>query len=140
LSRVAHAHGFTLRHAVDADRIAAVGNVTRQPIQEKCDPRRWGVSNSLGHCTVVVLASLGVAVLAPAMKGMLCRLIHPMFRIVIRIWHIFPLGFLFGIGFDTAQFPRLFSACVARPVRGATRIVVSSCEGGQSPDTLIFSG
>jgi hypothetical protein len=121
-----------LRHVVDADHIAAVGNVARKPIQENAT--RGGVfSNSLGRCPVVVLASLGVAVLAPAMKGMLCRL-------VIRIWHIFPLGFLFGMGFDTAQFPRLFGACVGRPVCAGTRIVASTCEGGQSPDTLIFSG
>ncbi|MGI4810173.1 MAG: HoxN/HupN/NixA family nickel/cobalt transporter, partial [Janthinobacterium lividum] len=32
----------------------------------------------------------------------LARLFRPLFRLVTRSWHMFPLGFLFGLGFDTA--------------------------------------
>ncbi|MGH7108302.1 MAG: HoxN/HupN/NixA family nickel/cobalt transporter, partial [Acetobacteraceae bacterium] len=30
------------------------------------------------------------------------RLFRPLFRLVTRSWHMLPLGFLFGLGFDTA--------------------------------------
>jgi nickel/cobalt transporter (NiCoT) family protein len=157
------AYGFGLRHAVDADHIAAIDNVTRKLMQEKKRPVTVGFFFSLGHSTVVVLASLGVAVLASAMtgrfdhlremggvigtsvsalflfaialmnliilrsiyrawrhvrnggayvdddfdllladRGFFARLFRPMFRIITRSWHMFPLGFLFGLGFDTA--------------------------------------
>jgi nickel/cobalt transporter (NiCoT) family protein len=157
------AYGFGLRHAVDADHIAAIDNVTRKLMQEKKRPVTVGLFFSLGHSTVVVLASLGVAVVASAMKGrldhyrdiggvigtsvsalflfvialinliilksifkawrhvknggkyvdddfdmlladrgFLARLFRPLFRIITRSWHMFPLGFLFGLGFDTA--------------------------------------
>ena len=35
-------------------------------------------------------------------RGLLARLFRPMFRLVTRSWHMAPLGFLFGLGFDTA--------------------------------------
>jgi high-affinity nickel-transport protein len=35
-------------------------------------------------------------------RGFLARIFRPMFRLVTRSWHMFPLGFLFGLGFDTA--------------------------------------
>jgi high-affinity nickel-transport protein len=35
-------------------------------------------------------------------RGLLARLFRPMFRLVGKSWHMFPLGFLFGLGFDTA--------------------------------------
>ena len=35
-------------------------------------------------------------------RGLLARLFRPLFRLVGRSWHMFPLGFLFGLGFDTA--------------------------------------
>jgi high-affinity nickel-transport protein len=35
-------------------------------------------------------------------RGLLARLFRPMFRLVTRSWHMLPLGFLFGLGFDTA--------------------------------------
>ncbi|MEX6860480.1 HoxN/HupN/NixA family nickel/cobalt transporter, partial [Pseudomonas aeruginosa] len=35
-------------------------------------------------------------------RGLLARLFRPMFRLVTRSWHMAPLGFLFGPGFDTA--------------------------------------
>jgi high-affinity nickel-transport protein len=35
-------------------------------------------------------------------RGFLARIFRPMFRIISRSWHMYPLGFLFGLGFDTA--------------------------------------
>jgi high-affinity nickel-transport protein len=35
-------------------------------------------------------------------RGVLARLFRPMFRLVEKSWHMAPLGFLFGLGFDTA--------------------------------------
>ena len=34
-------------------------------------------------------------------RGLLARLFRPMFGLVTRSWHMLPLGFLFGLGFDT---------------------------------------
>lgn len=157
------AYGFGLRHAVDADHIAAIDNVTRKLMQEKKRPVSVGFFFSLGHSTVVVLASMGVALATSAMKGsfdhykeiggiistsvsalflfvialmnliilrsiykawrhvraggtyveddfdmlladrgFLARFFRPLFRLITRSWHMFPMGFLFGLGFDTA--------------------------------------
>ena len=154
---------FGLRHAVDADHIAAIDNVVRKLMQEGQRPRTVGLWFSLGHSTVVVLASLAVAATAAAMqgrleaikgiggvvgtlvsasfllaiaaanlvillgvwrslrqfrrsgrldegaldmllagRGLLARLLRPLFRAITRSWHMYPLGFLFGLGFDTA--------------------------------------
>jgi high-affinity nickel-transport protein len=35
-------------------------------------------------------------------RGLLARLFRPLFRLVSASWHMLPLGFLFGLGFDTA--------------------------------------
>jgi len=157
------AYGFGLRHAVDADHIAAIDNVTRKLMQEKKRPVTVGFFFSLGHSAVVVLASIGVALATSAMKdnfesyremggvistsvsalflflialmnliilrsiykawrhvrqggtyveddfdllladrGFLARIFRPLFRLITRSWHMFPLGFLFGLGFDTS--------------------------------------
>src|SRR5258708_9777398 len=55
------AYGFGLRHAVDADHISAIDNVTRKLMQEKKKPVGVGFFFSLGHSTVVVLLAAGVA-------------------------------------------------------------------------------
>ena len=150
---------FGLRHAVDADHIAAIDNVVRKLMHEGRRPLLAGTYFSLGHSTVVALASalvattaagfqsrvaalhllggtLGTAVSAAfllaiavlnlailpgvwrrfraggqggatepqvaAPGGLLARLFNPLFRAVSRSWHMLPLGFLFGLGFDTA--------------------------------------
>lgn len=36
-------------------------------------------------------------------QGLLYRLFRPLFRVVTKSWHLYPLGFLFGLGFDTAS-------------------------------------
>lgn len=157
------AYGFGLRHAVDADHIAAIDNVTRKMMQEGKRPVSVGFFFSLGHSSVVILASIGVAFAALALgdgfehykaigglvstsvsalflliialtnliifssiykawrklkrgegyadddfdavlanRGFLSRLLKPIFRLISRSWQMFPLGFLFGVGFDTA--------------------------------------
>jgi high-affinity nickel-transport protein len=157
------AYSFGLRHAVDADHIAAIDNVTRKLMQEGKRPVSVGFWFALGHSTVVILAALAIAVTTGELathfdtlkdvggiigtsvstaflfaiaamniviligiwrtfqrvrrggafaesdfdlllnnRGMLARLFRPMFRLVSQSWHMLPLGFLFGLGFDTA--------------------------------------
>lgn len=157
------AYSFGLRHAVDADHIAAIDNVTRKLMQEKKRPVTLGFFFSLGHSSIVVLASLIISVATSAMtgrfehlkemggvistsvsalflfiialmnliilksiyqawqkikngavyveddfdmllanRGFLARMFKPLFRMITHSWHMFPLGFLFGLGFDTA--------------------------------------
>src|ERR1700728_659673 len=46
------AYSFGLRHAVDADHIAAIDNVTRKLMQEGKRPVAVGFMFSLGHSTI----------------------------------------------------------------------------------------
>jgi len=173
------AYTFGLRHAVDADHIAAIDNVTRKLMAEGRRPIAAGLFFSLGHSTVVVLASAGVALTAGALesrfdsfkviggvigtlvsslflfvvaaanllillsvyrtfqhvrgggafveddlnhllsqRGVLGRLFRPMFRLVTRSRHMYPLGFLFGLGFDTATEIGLLGISAAEASRG----------------------
>jgi nickel/cobalt transporter (NiCoT) family protein len=157
------AYDFGLRHAVDADHIAAIDNVTRKLMQEGKRPVAVGFFFSVGHSTIVVLAFVAIAATAMAFKsqfdafqsvgrvigtlvsslfllaiaamnivilttvyqtfrrvkagapyvdedlnmllagrGLLARLFRPMFLLIRRSWYMYPLGFLFGLGFDTA--------------------------------------
>ncbi len=163
------AYTFGLRHAVDADHIAAIDNVTRKLMQERKSPLGAGLFFSLGHSTVVILLSVAVALTAASLatrfdgmkewggvigtsvsaffllllafanllilvsvhrtfravqrgeplveadldlllnrRGVLARLFRPVFRVVSRSWHLYPVGFLFGLGFDTATEIALF--------------------------------
>ena len=163
LGTVFLAYSLGLRHAVDADHIAAIDNVTRKLMQEGKRPVAVGFFFSLGHSTVVVLASIGVAATAAVFNdqledfrtisgmigtsvsaafllliaainifilvnvyntfqrvkqggsyvaedldvllangGFFARLFRRLFRLVERSWHMYPLGFLFALGFDTA--------------------------------------
>ena len=173
------AYGFGLRHAVDADHIAAIDNVTRKLMQEEKRPVAIGFFFSLGHSTIVVLASVAVAATATLFKGrftalqniggvistlvsvlfllaiaavnvvilvgvhrsfrrvkggepcgeedlnmllagggLLARLLRPLFRLIRRSWHMYPLGFLFGLGFDTASEVGLLGISAAQAARG----------------------
>ena len=60
--------GFGLRHAVDADHIAAIDNVTRKLMQDGKRPVAVGFFFSLGHSTVVILLSALVALTATALQ------------------------------------------------------------------------
>ena len=63
------AYTFGLRHAVDADHIAAIDNVTRKLMQQGQRPVGVGFFFSLGHSAVVVLMSIGVAFAASALTS-----------------------------------------------------------------------
>jgi high-affinity nickel-transport protein len=51
-------------------------------------------------------------------RGLLARLFRPLFRLVTRSWHMFPLGFLFGLGFDTATEVALLGISATQAARG----------------------
>ncbi len=145
---------FGLRHAVDADHIAAIDNVVRKLTHN--GRRAWdsGLFFALGHSTTVLGLCLGVIAL-PWVHGIgalrdladawgtlfsaafllliglvnlvalqrlwrarqggafdrvnqwsvvvTSRILRPVHRLVARPWHMLPVGFLFGLGFDTAS-------------------------------------
>jgi high-affinity nickel-transport protein len=68
------AYSFGLRHAVDADHIAAIDNVTRKLMQQGQRPVGVGFYFSLGHSAVVVLLSAAVAFAASAASSSFDRL------------------------------------------------------------------
>jgi len=63
------AYTFGLRHAVDADHIAAIDNVTRKLMQDGQRPVNVGSFFALGHSLVVIFASAVVAITASALNG-----------------------------------------------------------------------
>jgi high-affinity nickel-transport protein len=65
------AYTFGLRHAFDADHIAAIDNTTRKLMQERSRPLGVGFFFALGHSTVVLVMTLAVAVAAHALTGAL---------------------------------------------------------------------
>ena len=178
------AWAFGLRHAVDADHIAAIDNVVRKLMHAGGTPRTAGLYFSLGHSTVVVAATvllvtaivqfgdggilnqagsfLGTSVSAAFLlliaainlgilaglwrtlgavrargtaaldsldallsgRGLLVRLLAPMLRMVTRTWHMYPLGLLFGLGFDTATEIGLLSLSGTEATRGLSLLNV----------------
>src|SRR5438105_4504791 len=67
LGTAALAYSLGLRHALDADHIAAIDNVTRKLMQQKKRPVAVGFFFALGHSAVVLLASLVVAFAATSL-------------------------------------------------------------------------
>ncbi len=63
------AYFFGLRHAFDADHIAAIDNVTRKLRQDGKRSVTVGFFFSLGHSTVVILLSLGLVFAVRDVKG-----------------------------------------------------------------------
>ena len=59
-------------------------------------------------------------------RGLLSRLFRPLFRMVSRSWQMFPVGFLFGLGFDTATEISLFT------------VAASQASGGMSFSTVMI--
>jgi nickel/cobalt transporter (NiCoT) family protein len=53
-----------------------------------------------------------------AKGGFLARIFRPLFGMITRSWHMFPLGFLFGLGFDTATEIGLIGISAAEASRG----------------------
>ena len=50
-------------------------------------------------------------------RGLLSRLFRPAFRLIGRSWHMFPLGVLFGLGFDTATEVAMFGVSAAQAAK-----------------------
>lgn len=161
------AYFFGLRHAVDADHISAIDNVTRKLMQEKKKPVGVGLFFSLGHSTVVfimatavaagsayvatnlangdsalkrigglvgtsvsalflfIIALINIVILVEIVRtfrsvttggaydeaevddylnqrGFFARIFRPIFKTIDKSWKMYPVGFLFGLGFDTA--------------------------------------
>jgi high-affinity nickel-transport protein len=53
-----------------------------------------------------------------ARRGLLGRLFRPLFRLAAKSWHMYPLGLLFGLGFDTATEIALLGISGAEASRG----------------------
>ncbi|WP_455566206.1 Nickel transporter NicT [Nocardia tengchongensis] len=160
------AYTLGMRHAFDADHIAAIDNTTRKLMDEGKRPLSVGFFFSLGHSSVVfglaLLLSLGVkAIVGPveddssalhhytgligttvsgtflyliailnivvlvgilrvfrrmrggdfdeaelenqlARRGLVNRILGPIMKSVTKSWQMYPIGLLFGLGFDTA--------------------------------------
>jgi high-affinity nickel-transport protein len=171
-------YGLGLRHAVDADHIAAIDNVTRKLMNDGQRPVTVGFYFAMGHSSIVVFVTAAVAGLAAALgrfqgwqeiggvvstvvsavfliaiavmnififrsiyhsyrrfrrsgtyvegdldlllnsRGFLSRLVRPLFRVISQSWQMFPLGFLFGLGFDTATEVAMFGVSTAQLSKG----------------------
>jgi nickel/cobalt transporter (NiCoT) family protein len=160
------AYTLGMRHAFDADHIAAIDNTTRKLVSDGKRPLSVGFFFSLGHSTIVfalslllnfgiralnrqvrnggsvlhsvtgvigttvsgtflyLIAVLNVIILASLVKvfrdmrtgryndeeleeqlakrGLMNRFLGPLARRVDTPWKIYPVGVLFGLGFDTA--------------------------------------
>jgi high-affinity nickel-transport protein len=159
------AYTLGMRHAFDADHIAAIDNTTRKLMADGTRPMSVGFWFSLGHSSVVFVMVLGIALgvrwlssgidddssslqqlsgvwgttvsgvfllaiglvnLAALIgivhvfremrqgrydeaelerqldkRGFLNRILGRVTRAVTKPWHMYPTGFLFGLGFDT---------------------------------------
>lgn len=170
---------FGLRHAVDADHIAAIDNVVRKLMQQGKRADTVGFFFSLGHSSIVVGAVVLLALTATAFRdemssfkatggligtsvsafflvaiavanavilanvwktfrrvshgctldhaglddllagrGFFARLLRPVFGLVTRPWHMYPLGLLFGLGFDTATEVGVLSISASEAANG----------------------
>src|SRR6202050_4699554 len=160
------AYTLGMRHAFDADHIAAIDNTTRKLVNEGKRPLSVGFFFSLGHSSVVfvlavllnfgirgldeqvkdssshlqyttnifgtcvsgfflfLIAAFNIVILAGILKifremragaydddaleeqlnkrGLMNRFLGPLARRVDTPWKMYPIGFLFGLGFDTA--------------------------------------
>lgn len=56
-------------------------------------------------------------------RGFIARLMRPLFKLISRGWHMFPLGFLFGLGFDTATEISLFGIAAAEAAGGSSTLI-----------------
>jgi high-affinity nickel-transport protein len=51
-------------------------------------------------------------------RGLLARILRPLFRMVTASWQMFPIGLLFGLGFDTATEISLFTVAAGQASGG----------------------
>lgn len=155
-------YSLGLRHAFDADHIAAIDNTVRKLVHQNKQSYGVGFYFSLGHSTVVFLMAIFVSITVKWAKiklpfleaiggkvgsvvsgsfliliavfnllilislyrslktmketalneeqfnkilmarGFLSRILQPFFKCINHSWQMYPIGFLFGLGFDTA--------------------------------------
>lgn len=179
IGTAALAYTLGLRHAVDADHISAIDNVTRKLLGDGQRPVSVGFFFSIGHSTIVIITCIIVAVTANAVaqgvenfseigsligtsvsitflfligllnvivlvgicrtlrrvkregvyteldieaylarKGLLGRFFWPIFKFIDRGWKMYPLGILFGLGFDTSTEIALLSITAIQGANG----------------------
>ncbi len=53
-----------------------------------------------------------------ARRGFLARILRPLFNMISKSWHMYPLGFLFALGFDTATEISLFGVAASAGAEG----------------------
>ena len=70
------AYSFGLRHAVDADHIAAIDNVTRKLMHDGKQPVAVGFMFSLGHSTIEFIGSAAIAATTLSLQGRLDSVRH----------------------------------------------------------------
>lgn len=70
------AYVFGLRHGADADHIAAIDNTTRKLTNERKSAFGVGLFFSLGHSTIVIALSIGLAIAAHFVKTYIPILEH----------------------------------------------------------------
>jgi len=58
--------------------------------------------------------------------GVLSRIFGRLFRLVEHSWHLYPIGFLFGLGFDTASEVALLAVSAGAAARGLPFVAVVS--------------
>jgi high-affinity nickel-transport protein len=140
------AYGFGLRHAVDADHIAAIDNVTRKLMQEGRRPVSVGLFFACGHSLVVILMAAGVALTATALSahfdtfksvgGVVGTLVSALFLFAIAAMNIVILRAIWrtfrrvrrGGAYDEQDFDLLLSnrGLLARLFRPLFRLVTQS--------------
>ena len=53
-----------------------------------------------------------------AARGFFAHIFRPLFRVISRSWHMYPVGFLFGLGFDTATEIGVLGVSATQAVQG----------------------
>jgi high-affinity nickel-transport protein len=101
------AYVFGLRHALDADHIAAIDNTTRKLMHDGQEPLTVGLFFSLGHSTIVLLLSLGLTISAHYLAThlplfehigtILGTAISALFLYLIALLNLFILRDVYGI-------------------------------------------
>ena len=57
--------------------------------------------------------------------GIMARIFRPLFRMISRPWHMYPIGLLFGLGFDTATEVALLGVSAAAAAKGLSVVAMA---------------
>ncbi|KAF4977018.1 hypothetical protein FZEAL_6380 [Fusarium zealandicum] len=191
ISPAALSYVLGLRHALDADHIAAIDLMTRRLIASGQKPATVGTFFSLGHSTIVIVTCIVVAATSGALRdrfdgftrvgnivgtsvsaafliilcvgngwvlykllqrlktvleerrrqqqsgfeaeetqiqdhfaleggGFLTRVFKRLFRVIDRPWKMYPLGVVFGLGFDTSSEIAILGIASIQAVQGTS--------------------